>query len=226
MHWYDGDVAEVCSCGTQLVEGARFCHRCGKPTFEMPAEEQEEPVPAEVAQLLDTVELSSATPEISFNNGAAVRVALLVAAISMLLLIPMANLSGMSLIGIILPTLFAGALSVWFYQRRTGNTLSVLAGARMGWITGVFIFALFLVLFTITIVPSLESGELQKIQEAALKGNFSATDMEKLKEIFENPTLLGLSILLFMGIYFVGATTLSSLGGMLGAKLLGRNQGL
>ncbi len=207
-----------------MVEGAKFCHRCGKPTFEMPVDE--ETVPVEMEQLLDSVELKSVPAEISFSNGAAVRVGLIVAAISMALLVPLANLGGMSLLGIIVPTLSAGALSVWFYQRRTGTPLTVIAGARLGWITGVFIFALFLVLFTISIIPALESGELQKIQEAALKGSFSEGDIAKLKQIFENPVMLAVSIVLFMGIYFVGATTLSSLGGMLGAKLLGRNQSL
>ncbi len=192
----------------------------------MPVDVDDEPVPVEMEQLLDSVELKNVPAEISFSNAAAVRVGLIVAAISMALLVPLANLGGMSLLGIILPTLSAGALSVWFYQRRTGVPLTVLAGARLGWITGVFIFALFLVLFTISIIPALESGELQKIQEAALKGSFSEGDMAKLKEIFENPVMLAVSILLFMGIYFVGATTLSSLGGMLGAKLLRRNQSL
>jgi hypothetical protein len=192
----------------------------------MPVDDEAEAVPQEVEQLLDRVELSSTVAEINFGNGAAVRVALLVAAISMVLFVPLAGFSGMPLLGIILPTLAAGVLSVWFYQRRTGANLTVLAGARMGWITGVFLFALFLILFTISVIPAIESGEMQKIQEAALQGSFSETDMARLKEIFENPVMLGLSILLFMGIYFVGATTLSSLGGMLGAKLLGRNESL
>ncbi len=192
----------------------------------MPVDEEVEAVPQEVEQLLDKVELSSSVAEINFSNGAAVRVALLVAAISMVLFVPLAGFSGMPLLGIILPTLAGGVLSVWFYQRRTGANLTVLAGARMGWITGVFLFALFLILFTISVIPAIESGEMQKIQEAALQGSFSEADMGRLKEIFENPVMLGLSILLFMGIYFVGATTLSSLGGMLGAKLLGRNESL
>jgi hypothetical protein len=184
-------------------------------------------MPAEVEQLLDTVELSQNLQEISFNNNAAVRVALLVASIAMLLLVPLAGLAGLSVAGIILPMLIAGVLSVWFYQRRTGSVLSVLAGARMGWITGVFIFALFVVLFTINAVPALESGELQQMQEAALKGsNFSEADIQSVKEMVKNPVVLTLSILLFMAVYFVGVTTLSSLGGMLGAKLLGRNQSL
>lgn len=188
--------------------------------------EEEEVVTQEVDQLLDQVELSSTVAEINFSNGAAVRVALLVAAIAMVLFVPLAGLSGMPLLGIILPTLAAGVLSVWFYQRRTGASLTVLAGARMGWITGVFLFALFLVLFTISVIPAIESGEMQKVQQAALQGSFSEADITRVKEIFENPLMLGLSILLFMGIYFVGATTLSSLGGMLGAKLLGRNESL
>lgn len=220
-------MTEVCSCGTRLVEGARFCHRCGKPTFEPEVVEPDpEEVSREVEELLETVERQVAEPEINFSNGAAVRVGLFVAAISMVMLVPLANLGGMSMLGIVLPMLFAGGMSVWFYQRRTGQAVTVLGGARMGWITGVFIFALFLVLFTVSMVPALESGELQKLQEAALKGNFSEADMARLKEVFDSPVLLGISILLFMGIYFVGATTLSSLGGMLGAKLLGRNQSL
>ena len=193
----------------------------------MPVDEEEvSEVPQEMEQLLDKVELSSSVAEINFSNGAAVRVALLVAAIAMVLFVPLAGFSGMPLLGIILPTLAAGVLSVWFYQRRTGANLTVLAGARMGWITGVFLFARFLILFTISVIPAIESGEMQKIQEAALQGSFSETDLARVKEIFENPVMLGLSILLFMGIYFVGATTLSSLGGMLGAKLLGRNESL
>ncbi len=193
----------------------------------MPVDEEEvSEVPQEMEQLLDKVELSSSVAEINFSNGAAVRVALLVAAIAMVLFVPLAGFSGMPLLGIILPTLAAGVLSVWFYQRRTGANLTVLAGARMGWITGVFLFALFLILFTISVIPAIESGEMQKIQEAALQGSFSESDLARVKEIFENPVMLGLSILLFMGIYFVGATTLSSLGGMLGAKLLGRNESL
>jgi hypothetical protein len=209
------------------VEGAQFCHRCGKPVFETPvAEGEPDEMPHEVEELLDRVELQHSEPEISFNNGTAVRVGLLVAALSMTLLMPLASMGGVSLLGIVVLTLLAGTLSVWFYRRRTGQAVTVLAGARMGWITGVFLFALFLVLFTVSIVPALESGEFQKLQETALKGSFSEADLARLKELFENPLLLGLSIVLFMGIYFVGATTLTSLGGMLGAKLLGRDQSL
>lgn len=141
---------------------------------------------------------------------------------------PLANLGGggASFIGIVLLTIFAGSLSVWFYQRRTGEPLTVVAGARLGWITGVFIFALFLVLFTISFIPALESGEIQKLQEAALKQNLSDADMMKVREVFESPVMVSILVILAMVVHFVGATTLTSIGGMLGAKLLRRDQSL
>jgi hypothetical protein len=183
-------------------------------------------MPAEVEAVLEQAATVERPQDISFSNGAAVRVAAVVAGLAMVVLIPLANLGGMSLIGILLPTLLSGVLSVVLYQRRTGTDLTVLAGARMGWITGVFIFALFLILFTISAIPAIEGGEFQKVQEAALKSNFSEADFARVKAVLENPVTLTLSILIFMVIYFVGATTLSSLGGMLGAKLLGRNESL
>ena len=221
-------MVEVCSCGTQLVEGARFCHKCGKPTGEFPEAEhlESEPVPSVELQQFeqDLVELSkAASQEISFNNGNAVKVGLLVAIVSISILMPISNLGGFSLLGIILPTIPPGILSVFLYQRRTGTSMSVLSGARLGWITGTFSFAFFLVLFTIAFIPALEAGEFLKAQEAALRGSVSEADLGKIKEAFQNPTMLTMFILIFMGIYFVCTATLTSLGGMIGAKLLGRD---
>lgn len=224
-------MAEFCSCGTQLVDQARFCHRCGKATQELiPGEETpllEIPPPPTAAEIVDQVVLSQApSGDINFSNGTAVRIALMVAGISLLIFAPLANLIGLGLLGILIPTLCAGILSVFLYQRRTGATLPVMAGARLGWITGVFMFSLFLVLFTLSVIPAIEAGEFQKLPETALKDNFSAADLEKVKEVMQNPSLLAGAILVMMILYFVGATTLTSLGGMLGAKLLGSNQRL
>jgi hypothetical protein len=225
-------VAEFCSCGAELVDQARFCHRCGKPTKELLPEEEAEaepvtPPPPTANEIIDQVILSQQPPgDISFGNGTAVRIALMVAGISMLIFAPLANLLGLGILGILLPTLCAGVLSVFLYQRRTGATLQLMAGARLGWITGVFMFSLFLVLFTLSVIPAIEAGEFQKLPETALKDSFSAADLERVKEVMQNPGLLAGAILVMMILYFVGATTLTSLGGMLGAKLLGSNERL
>ncbi len=219
-HCYDESVPEICSCGAELVPDARFCHRCGKPTREDVVAEQAavpEPVILETPAALSE---SLHPAEISFGNTNAVRVALLVAAIAMMVYVPLA---GVSLLGIVLPTLAAGLLAVFLYQRRTGAFLTVMAGARLGWITGVFIFAFFLVLFTLASIPAMESGEFAKIPDQALAGKIPQAEIEKVKEVLGNPALLSVFILFFMLIYFVGATVLTSLGGMLGAKFLGRD---
>jgi hypothetical protein len=215
------------------VEDARFCHRCGKPTFEAPeaaeessAENVDTVAAAERSELQPELLSAALAADISFANGAAVRVSLLVAALAVLIFVPLAQAAGLSLAGVLLLTLASGLLAVFLYQRRTGATLSLRQGARLGWITGVFIFALFLVLFTISLIPAIESGDFAKIPDEALQGKLPAADLERVKEVLANPVLLSISILFFMAIYFVGATVLTSLGGMLGAKFLRRDERL
>jgi uncharacterized protein YqgC (DUF456 family) len=225
---YSEEVQTLCSCGAQLVEDARFCHRCGKPTFESPALEPSEEPPSEpIAPPTDSLSPTlEALADINFSNGNAIRVGLFVAALSVLIFIPLSQAAGIGLAGILVLTLASGLLAVFLYQRRTGAALSAMQGARLGWITGIFIFILFLVLFTISLIPALESGELARLPDEALKGRLNPEDIGRVKDILSNPVLLSISILFFMAIYFVGATILTSLGGLLGAKFLGRDQGL
>ncbi len=219
---------EICSCGAQLVADARFCHRCGKPvgedniaspaTPELATAQAAPEAPAEPNPILP-----EQIGEISFANSSAVRVGLFVAALAMLIFVPLSQAAGLSLPGVFGLTLASGLLAVFLYQRRTGVSLSARQGARLGWMTGVFMFAFFLVLFTVSLIPALESGEFSRIPDEALRGKLSATDLEKVKEVLSNPWLFSLSILFFMAIYFIAATILTSLGGILGARFLGRD---
>lgn len=220
---------EICSCGAQLVADARFCHRCGKPVGDEPLETPtpastlleeapQEEIPLEAAPILP-----EQIGEISFANSSAVRVGLFVAALAMLIFVPLSQAAGLSVLGVFGLTIASGLLAVFLYQRRTGVSLSARQGARLGWMTGVFIFAFFLVLFTVSLIPALESGEFSKIPDEALQGKLSAADLEKVKEVLSSPWLFSLSILFFMAIYFIAATVLTSLGGILGARFLGRD---
>jgi hypothetical protein len=219
-------VPEICSCGAQLVADARFCHRCGKPVGEVTTPTPSA-APVELASSEEALPLPTVLPEqigdISFANSSAVRVGLFVAALAMLIFVPLSQAAGLSLPGVFGLTLASGLLAVFLYQRRTGVSLSARQGARLGWMTGVFMFAFFLVLFTVSLIPALESGEFSRIPDEALRGKLSATDLEKVKEVLSNPWLFSLSILFFMAIYFIAATILTSLGGILGARFLGRD---
>jgi hypothetical protein len=214
-------VPEICSCGAQLVADARFCHRCGKPVGDEPLVAAPEPeAPLEIPVLPEPI------GEISFANGSAVRVGLFVAALAILIFVPLSQAAGLSFLGVLVLTMASGLLAVFLYQRRTGISLSSRQGARLGWMTGVFIFSFFLVLFTVSLIPALESGEFARIPDEALRGKLSATDLEKVKEFLANPWLFSLSLVFFMAVYFVGATILTSLGGLLGARFLSRNERL
>ncbi len=135
---------EYCTCGTVLVENARFCHQCGRPT----SPEPDVPLIAPVAGPATSVgsagsfgqsafRAAAATGPlpVSFRNPVALRVAFLMSVGIMLIeMIPGVQ------IFLVLWWLAAGWGAVLLYRRLTGFALSVRAGAQLGSITGVLIF--------------------------------------------------------------------------------------
>jgi hypothetical protein len=122
---------EACTCGTQLVENARFCHRCGRPTFEPEPEQTPPPLPPRQPTLQDKL----AQLPVNFGNPIALRVAFLMSlGITLLQMIPFVQL----LFLVWWPA--AGWGAVMLYRKITGLVLSVSAGARLGSITGIMVF--------------------------------------------------------------------------------------
>ena len=136
---------EYCTCGTQLVEGARFCHKCGRPTSGEP-----EP-PVEVPRIILTAPVLPVVGDagVSFANPVVLRIAFAASALSILLdFTPIVNVL------FILWSMGAGFMAVWMYRKRTGQPISVSSGAKMGWITGVFTFVILTVMLTTMAVLS------------------------------------------------------------------------
>ena len=67
--------------------------------------------------------------------------------------------------------LLAGFLAVFLYSRRTGQTLSIRSGARMGWITGIFSFTLVTILFTVIMVAVSNQGGIVQQLRSQLPAN-------------------------------------------------------
>jgi len=133
-------VPEFCTCGAQLPPDARFCHKCGKPQYDYPGVEELEPAPAlvEIA-IAPQTPLVQVSGEISFHNRLAVRIGFIAAmGAVMISVFPIP----WPLVRLPVAFLAAGFLAVYLYSRRTGQTLSIRSGARMGWITGIFSFTL------------------------------------------------------------------------------------
>jgi hypothetical protein len=127
-------------------------------------------------------------------------------------------------LGRVILLLGAGFFSVYLYQRRSGQDLSIGNGARMGWISGLFCFVIVTVLFTINLVLiaiiSRDSGVA-----AFYRGQLGAMGMpeqsiKEVIEVFQSPwNVTGLLFSLFL--MFSGLLTA---GGALGAKVLRKDQ--
>jgi len=193
---------EFCTCGTKLVEDARFCHRCGRPTIAPPAEEP--PHPPITSQ--PSFQAKLAQIPVSFNNPVALRVALLMA----VAIIPVELAPILSMLSIVW-WLAAGWCAVLLYRRLTGSVLSVRAGARLGSITGVLTFVSLAIGFTIAMVFA---GK--QFFEQMVKQNPDA------RQIVNDPTMLCAVILVGMAFLFTIVVAICAAGGALGARYAAR----
>ena len=167
------------------------------------------PVPAKI-------EIPAAPPAITFRNPAAVRAALLSSAFATLAgLVPLPGLfhAFWQLIAIVA----GGFASVYLYQRRTGDYLSVRGGLQLGWMTGLFCFLVTMVMLTLLLAMLVALGESGLRQLSAESGRPEIA--ESFSQILASPPML----ILVLVMVFVFTTTLGSVGGALGSKILDRD---
>jgi hypothetical protein len=105
----------------------------------------------------------------------------------------------------------AGFGAVAIYQQRATEALTASAGARLGWMTGLWLFLIFVIVIAFLSVAIADPSTREKLREV------SVPEMAKL---LENPHDFIMQILpnLFMSFFFF--TLFPGLGGILGAKLL------
>jgi hypothetical protein len=116
--------------------------------------------------------------------------------------------------------LAGGFFAVYLYRRRTGERITVLAGARLGWISGIVVFAILTVLLTVMVLMLSQPDFVQSMRDQMAKmSSVSQEDLTKGIELLRTPSGLGLALL----DAFVTYTLLTALGGAVGAKFLNRN---
>ena len=207
---------DFCTCGAQLPPDSLFCHKCGKPQREVIEPEPEPESIAEVAPpAAPPIAATPQPPALNFHNLVAVRIAFVIAPVAFLLSwIPALNL---------VLWIAAGFLAVFFHGRRTGDLLNVRAGVRLGWITGVIMFAITTVIFTLTVVPLAANGGIANLFRQQLKNPTDPNVQEALRMLETAPGMVTvLLVMLFM--LFVFITMLSMAGGALGAKFVSRSE--
>jgi hypothetical protein len=209
-------VPDFCTCGAQLPPDARFCHKCGKPQYDyMPVVEEAEPEPPPRSPALPEQQPIRFPADIGFHNGLAVRIGFIAATGAVLI-----SLFPIPLPFVRLPLAFlaAGFLAVLLYSRRTGQTLTIRAGVRMGWITGIFSFTLVTVLFTVAMVALSSQGGLVKQFRSQFPANDARADV--IQQYLSSPGMIAGVVVFYLMLFFVIFTALPIIGGALGAKVL------
>jgi hypothetical protein len=203
---------EYCTCGTQLVEDSRFCHKCGRPTSGEPE------IPASAPRIILSAPVLSAPVHsrisdspVTFANPVVLRIAFAAAAFSILLdFIPFFQLL------CVIWSMGAGFMAVWMYCKRTGLPLSVGSGAKLGWITGVFSFVILTIMTTATVAFSGEKmDEIRKQVTAQLPHDANYQDA---LNILQNPSSFATVILFMLFLFFLLLLLASVAGGAIGAR--------
>lgn len=204
----DSATPEKCTCGTVLVENARFCHRCGRPVHELTAAEQAEfappiPPPAPPHMAGPTIVIAAQPLPIGFSNPIALRVAFMMSlAIMLVEMLPVVNYL------FFVWWLAAGWTGVRVYRRLTGWRLSVSAGARLGSLTGLFAFVSMAIVFSLTMASSTGRDMLDQMVKQD----------PRMSEVVNNPAMLGAVLLMVMVMVFAMVVGMCAAGGALGAK--------
>lgn len=123
-----------------------------------------------------------------------------------------------------LPSLIAflaGFLAVYSYCRRTGQSLSVRSGARMGWITGIFSFGIIAVFSAVSMAAASTQGPIvDRIREYQGPFHLRSDQIDVAAKVLQDPLSFAAVIALVLVMLFVILTALPMLGGALGAKVL------
>jgi hypothetical protein len=209
-------VPEYCTCGAQLPPDARFCHKCGRPQREEDRVVEEQPVVAPPLPALAPPQ-PPPPPQISFRNGIAVRVALATGIPVVLLTGLLAAVAGRLILAL---PVAGGFFAVYLYRRRTGQKVTVLAGARLGWISGIIIFAILALLLTGAVLMLSQPDFVQNMRDQIAKmPTLSQEEVNRSLDLLRTPSGVAGALL----DAFLSYTLLTALGGAVGAKFLDRH---
>jgi hypothetical protein len=201
-------VPEHCTCGAELPPDARFCHKCGKPQGE------EIVVVEEPTRVEPPRARAIAAAAINLRNPLAVRLGLFAALAATLLNV---------LLFLACPVwlMASGFLCVYLYEMRTGQELTVRNGVRMGWITGLFSAAIFVVPLLANFFYQVRSGELYKQLDEM---PFFQGHAEQLRQLLNSPAFLLMDAVFTLLALFAVFSIFAMVGGALGAKVLAKER--
>lgn len=227
-----------CNCGTRLVADALFCHRCGKPVFDMPEPEAPPamafpspaagssatpPPPAAAATSAGAANYQGPPEPIDLRNKLAVQLAFFVAVFEF----PMIAFSGIFPVNPLAVSAMVlavgGFFAVYLYQKRTQCKLGMLNGFRLGWMSGLLLFLLVLVFGALQFAFFTFSGgslmaQLEQVMAASGASGMPPEQQQIMREVFSDGSKLFVMVLIALFVLFLFLTACAGVGGALGAR--------
>jgi hypothetical protein len=200
-----------CTCGALLPEDARFCHKCGKPQYEEDIARADAPEPPNAFAAPPS---TPTVPKISFGDSRALWVSLAIGCLAFF---------GLFLTSYIAPPLVplvfcaAGFAAALVYSGHSVEPLSVRSGARLGWMTGLWVFLFLAIISALMSIYIADPG----IREQ-MKALPNIARMPEMVKLLDNPHQFLMNLVGALVVAFFMVTILAGLGGMLGAKLQNR----
>jgi predicted nucleic acid-binding Zn-ribbon protein len=217
------------ACGVAVEDGVPFCPQCGAPQIRVVAPEANDPtlnsaggefLPAD-QPLAETGRRSAAAAPAEVDWARGVRASIVASLLAAILAFVLIAASGMPLLGFACWALLGGMFASAIYRRRAAlRRVSSHAAARLGALSGVLGF------LTATLLSSVQllifgGAQFRAALEEQVHRSAAAADptVQQWLDYFLSPR--GLAVMMIASLLFTLAmfVSLSSIGGILGAKL-------
>jgi len=213
-------------CGHSIEDGKAFCSECGAPQIRVAMPEvPEQLTPASDGAMpvlgRDVAPVFPGTPAgaLPVRLSPTMQSCALAAAVAV----------GLTLLGLnaFVAALSTGFLAVVFFRRRgPGTALRAAAGARLGALSGLMFFGAATILQTLAVAVLHKGAEIRgemidKFQQAAAR--YPGPELQPLLDFVKSPNGFAFMMVVSLIVGCVALIVLGSLGGALGAALLGRS---
>ena len=218
VHCYPYLMQHTCHrCGAPVEDGIPFCRQCNAPQIKVVATEPL--LPQEVLETPSILAVpsneGSPTQSRSIDWRNALPSVLFIAIPAGLLSVPLNLL-------FFIWTFAAGAISVSTYRKRTQSSIGSSMAARLGLLTGVVAFAVFLVLFLTAMTRPDFARTMREQMKAAIDRSLASSSDPAAKQLaatFSSPDGMATLLTLVMGLFAFLFILFPVLGGIAGATI-------
>jgi hypothetical protein len=209
-------------CNAPVAPGVPFCPQCNAPQIRVTPESEHRTPEADVAHSNLAAAYEGSTHRIRWSAGLARSGVAAVASVALLQFISVFSRSA-ALAFLALP--LGGWFAVYLYSRRQPGLVTAGMGARLGAVTGFFVFLIGFLISAVGVVA--DRDEVFQVMQKAMKDAAAANpnpQAEALIKQISTPSGMMTILLLAAVMFLFVSLILCALGGTLGASMANRSQ--